>query len=150
VTAAYTDLLTVGGGTGTLTNNAGASITIFPGTGGTRTINGNLDNSGTVTVHPSILQVNGTFNHQGVGILNLEIGGPTAGTGYSRVSASGATFLFQGTLNYSLVNGFTPTTGSTFNILSAPSIGGTFLVRSQPGGWAPPTNSGTIVSLTAP
>ena len=102
-----------------------------------------------------ILQVNGTFNHRGASALTMEIGGTTPGTGYSRVSVRDASFLFQGLLNYSLVNGFTPTTGSTFDILTGSSIGGSFSVASQPGGWANPAYlpagaPATLVRLTAP
>ncbi len=155
-TATYTDVLTVGGGTGTLTNDAGAFMKDLTGTGGSRTINGTLDNFGTIDVQPGpssggTLQVNGAFNHRGTGILNLELAGPAPSTGYSRISVSGATFLFQGILNYALIGGFTPTSGSTFDILtSSTSVGGTFAIRTQPPGWANATYSATLVRLTAP
>jgi fibronectin-binding autotransporter adhesin len=157
VTSSYTDVLTVGGGTGTLTNSAGAFITILPGTGGTRTINGLVNNQGDVTVRPGpspagTLQINGGLTHTGA--LNLEIGGLTASTGYSRVSVSGTATL-RGTLNYALVNGYTPTKGDPFDILTATSVAGQFTIGTQPGGWANPLYlpigaPTTLVRLTAP
>jgi hypothetical protein len=57
--------------------------------------------------------------------LDIAIGGTTAGTKYDQLNVSGAASL-KGTLNLSLIGGFVPTVGSTFEILNAGSVTGTF------------------------
>ena len=59
------------------------------------------------------------------GSLNISIGGLTAGTQYGQLNVTQAASL-NGTLNISLINGFVPNVGDTFNILNASSVTGTF------------------------
>ena len=153
----YTSTLAVMGNR-TLTNAAGATISALTGTGGSRTINALVNNQGDVTVQGGLssagLQISGAFTHSGA--LNLEIGGLTAGTGYSRVSVTGTATL-RGTLNYALTNAYAPNKGDPFDILTATSVAGTFTIGSTPVGWAAPAylqgapgGPVTLVRLTAP
>jgi hypothetical protein len=122
------------------------------GAGGPRTLTAQLDNQGSITV-PGGPGYSGTLNIAGglttTGTLNMEIGGTTPGTGYSRVVVAGPTTL-GGSLNFSLINAFAPTPGSTFDVLTSSSLTGTLALGTQPGGWAPPTYPTNSVRLTAP
>jgi hypothetical protein len=96
-----------------------------------------LSNSGTIaskTNSPGLLTVSGTFAQSSTGILGIELGGTSAGTTYDQIAVSGAATL-GGTLNVDLVNGFAPTVGETFKILTRGSGSGTFssLTSSDPG-----------------
>ncbi|MCU1275167.1 MAG: hypothetical protein JWO48_2598, partial [Bryobacterales bacterium] len=71
------------------------------------------------------LAVTGTYTANSTGALNIAIGGQTAGTQFDQLNVS-STAQLGGTLNVSLVNGFVPTVGSTFDILNASSVSGTF------------------------
>ncbi len=58
-------------------------------------------------------------------VLNIELGGTTAGTQYDRLNVAGQ-LLLGGALNVSLINTFKPTVGNTFDILNWNSLSGTF------------------------
>jgi hypothetical protein len=58
--------------------------------------------------------------------LNIEIGGYTPGAnGYDQVAVTGAATI-DGTLNVKLVNGFRPTPGDTFSIITSTAATGNF------------------------
>ena len=97
-------------GTGSLDYGVSDSATITPGDSSTCT---------------GKLQVNGTYTQNANGALDVTIGGTTAGTKYDQLHVSGTASL-NGTLNISLASGFTPTVGSTFDIVNASSITGPF------------------------
>jgi len=60
------------------------------------------------------------------GTYAAEIGGATACTGYDQLQVSGSTTI-SGTLQISFVNGFTPTVGQSFTLISnSGSLSGTF------------------------
>src|SRR5207248_3213778 len=59
------------------------------------------------------------------GVLNVEIGGLTVGTQYDRLSVMGTATL-GGTLNVTLINGYTPTSGDSFTPVSYMMRSGTF------------------------
>jgi hypothetical protein len=114
LTAASAGSLSLNGGSlfggGTLGYSVVDASAITPGDSATKT--------GTLTV-------SSTYAQNSTGALNISIGGTTVGTQYDQLKVgSGATLT--GTLNVSLVNGFTPTLGSTFDILNAGSLSGTF------------------------
>jgi hypothetical protein len=69
--------------------------------------------------------VSGTYHQNLGGALNIAIGGTTPGTKYDQLNVTGAATV-NGTLNLSLINAFVPTVGSTFEILNASSVSGTF------------------------
>jgi hypothetical protein len=78
-------------------------------------------------------QVGGTaFQQAASGTLQIEIGG-TASNAVDQFNLTGAAAL-SGELNLSLIGGFVPALGQTFNILAASAISGTFTTISQPGG----------------
>jgi autotransporter-associated beta strand protein len=63
------------------------------------------------------------------GTLNVVLNGTTAGSGYDQVTATGTVNLTGSSLNLSFANGFTPTAGSTYDILvnnGGSAITGTF------------------------
>ena len=96
---------------------------------GKGTVTGNLQSSGVVTPGDSstatgILKDTGTFTQTSTGTLDISIGGTTAGTKYDELNP--ATASLNGTLNISLINGFVPTVGSTFDIMNFNSESGTF------------------------
>ncbi len=96
---------------------------------GIGTVQGNLINSG--TVHPGlgdgpgILTVTGNYTQNSSGSLNIAIGGLTQGSGYSVLSVTGLASL-SGTLDVSLVNGFSPVTNDIFVILTSGGLSGQF------------------------
>jgi len=69
-------------------------------------------------------KVTGTYTQWPTGILSTGIGGPTVVTQYSQLKAGHATLA--GTLAAPLLNGFTPTVGQTFTVVSASPVVGTF------------------------
>jgi hypothetical protein len=92
---------------------------------------------------PGGLVVAGNYTQTPAGILDIEIAGLTAGTGYDQLHVFGDAFL-DGTLDVDLVNGFTPTADAFFDILLTGFLGpgsvtGTFatvhLPTSSTGMW---------------
>ncbi len=115
--------------------------------GGSGTVTADVSNSGRVSPgnSPGILTVNGTYRQTATGALNLEIGGATAGSQYEQLNVSAAATL-GGTLNVSLVNGFAPGGGQTFNVLTSSAVSGSFATLNFPQfGGAP----AFVVQLTA-
>ncbi|MGO4882494.1 MAG: beta strand repeat-containing protein [Bryobacteraceae bacterium] len=97
---------------------------------GTGSLNYGVSDSATITPGNSStsegkLQVNGTYAQNSSGALDVTIGGTTAGTNYDQLNVSGTASL-NGTLNISLAHGYTPTVGTTFDILNASSVTGSF------------------------
>jgi len=118
---------------GTLTAKGGITFSggsVF-GNGGT--LAGNTTNStstGAFNVGDALMtagteSITGTYKQGSTGVLNIDIGGTTAGTLFDQLTASGAASL-NGTLNLDLINSFVPTLGATFDILNASSVAGTF------------------------
>jgi hypothetical protein len=99
---------------------------------GIGTLHGNLINDGG-TVMPGtpgaggVLSVTGTYIDPPSSQLFIQIGGPDTLHGLSQLVVGGAANLNNGTLDVSLINGFTPTNGELFEILAAGSLSGTFL-----------------------
>jgi autotransporter-associated beta strand protein len=65
------------------------------------------------------LTIDGTYDQAGA--MQVEIGGHTQGADYDWISATGAATL-DGTLEISLLDGFTPDAGDAFQVLTAPAI----------------------------
>jgi hypothetical protein len=111
-------------GAGTIQVNGG---NLF-GSGGN--LKGNTTNSGTLNIGDKTLTagtetVTGIYTQNSAGALDIDVGGTSAGTSLDQLTVSGAASL-NGTLNLDLINGFIPTIGSTFDILNASSVTGTF------------------------
>jgi hypothetical protein len=95
---------------------------------GTLTLSGSsLVNAGAIRpgASPGILSVGGAVSQAPAGAVDIEIGGLTADSQYDRLAASGAAAL-DGTLNLSLIDGFVPVLGATFDVLTCGSRTGTF------------------------
>jgi hypothetical protein len=130
------------GGTGVFTETAGTTtddgaITDSGGfnlTGGKLfgkgAIAGALHNStGTITPGDSstitgVLTDKGAYTQGANGILDVSIGGTTAGTQFDQLNPT--TAALNGTLNVSLIKGFVPTIGQTFKIMNFTSETGMF------------------------
>jgi hypothetical protein len=78
---------------------------------------------------PGILTVSGNYTQTATGVLNIELGGPVAGTQYDQLIVSGTATL-AGNLNLILLNGFVPGPNDGIQILSAGSIVGDFATVS--------------------
>jgi hypothetical protein len=66
-----------------------------------------------------------TYTQAGASTLSIEIGGTQPGVTYDQVAISGNAVL-TGTLEISLMNGYLPPLNSTFAILTAGAVSGTF------------------------
>ncbi len=127
-------ILEMDGGTyspvGTMMVPAGGSLE------GTGTIDGDLENGGTVSpgASPGTLSVTGAYTQTASGGLEIELGGTVAGTGYDQLVVDGAAAL-DGTLVVSLIDGFTPAAGQVFTVLQYGSHTGAFeeVILPDPG-----------------
>ncbi len=101
------------------------------------TIPGTLISNATVTVgnSPGTLFVVGDYIQTADGVLNVEVGGRTAGTEFDQIQIGGRAQL-DGTLNVSYINGFTPTSGDDFKILTYKSASGDFATKNGLSGLA--------------
>ena len=90
------------------------------------TVSGSLINAALVDLGAptGTLQVTGTYQQTAAGALNVGLGGTAAGQ-FDRLQITGAATL-AGTLNVSLVGGFLPAVGNTFEILTFASRTGDF------------------------
>jgi PEP-CTERM motif-containing protein len=97
---------------------------------GTGLVNGNVKNGGIVAPgnSPGILFVAGNYTQTSAGILDIEIGGLTAGSEYDQLRVFGDAFL-AGTLDVELIDAFAPTVDAFFDIL----VTGFFLPGSVSG-----------------
>lgn len=98
------------------------------GNGGTFTgnvVSGGIFNVGDAIKQAGKLAITGTYTQSASGILPIDIGGTTAGTQFDQLNISGAATL-GGTLSLDLINGFTPTVGTTYDIMNFGSETGTF------------------------
>ncbi len=148
----FTNTGTVNANSGTLsftnnfTNSAsgevqGTGTLSFTGTTFTNTGAINPATSGT----PGKLTISGTLRQTSV--VNADIGGTTAGTQYDQLAVSGAATL-GGTLHVNLINGFTPSAGNSFKILTYGSKAGSFGVVNLPtltgNSWNTTYNAGSL------
>jgi hypothetical protein len=99
------------------------------------TLSGYIKGTGTFTnvvftgtyspgLSPTIASV-GNISLASTNTLIMELGGTTAGSGYDQIQASG-TLALGGTLNVSLINGFTPASGTSFDLLDWGTLSGKF------------------------
>jgi hypothetical protein len=123
--------------------------------GGSGRINGTLNNQAGGTVSPGtstgVLTVDGSYIQNSAAILDIELGGTSAGT-FDKLLVHGVAQLNNGTLNVSLAGGFVPQPGDSFEILRATgnlvngtrfgntpgnlltTLGGSFMVQYDYGG----------------
>lgn len=95
---------------------------------GSGTLSANLVNGGTVSpgASPGIITVQGDYTQTADGILEIELGGTTPGTGHDQLVVTGTATMFYGTLNVTLETGYTPEEGDEFVIISHTTGTGTF------------------------
>jgi len=141
--------LTVSGGVTT----SGTGVVSGAGTIGSSVANAGITEGGDVPAAGK-LTIGGSqsFVQSSGGAYEVAIGGLTGGTQYSQLAVSGTASL-AGALNIRFVNGFTPSLGNSFTILTASSVSGTFSTINSPAlpaglAWSV-TNNGTSVVLTA-
>ena len=92
-----------------------------------------LNNTGTIELgaQASIVSLGWKFNQTATGTLNLKIAGKIAATPqFDQLQISAAATL-GGTVNLSLINGFTPVVGNTFAAITYSSHTGTFATVSS-------------------
>jgi RHS repeat-associated protein len=134
-TAGSTTLLgTLGAATPAAGTPGQSTVSLQGGTlSGAGTLNADVANAGQVMPGPSlgILTVNGNYAQSSTGTLDTEVGGTTPGTGYSQFAVSGTATL-GGTLNVTLVNGFGPSSGQVFQIITFASASGSFATVNIP------------------
>jgi hypothetical protein len=117
---------------GTLTP-AGAGVNLTAGAlVGTGTIGGDLINSGTVNPGLSAsagkLTVTGAYTQNAGGTLNIKLGG-TDPSAFDQLAVTGSAAL-GGTLNVTLIPGFTPTDGNSFQVLPCAFSTGDFATKT--------------------
>jgi hypothetical protein len=87
------------------------------------TTHGDFSNTGTLTIGlGSVFTVNGNYTQGPNATLEIQLGG-TAGTGLFGQLAVAGNVALDGTLT--LVNGYTPSSGDAFQIMTFASRGGT-------------------------
>ncbi len=103
---------------GTIQGNLQLADSTLQGNG---TIAGNVLNGGTVAPGGAsavgVLTVTGAYSQYSAGALDLDINGATAGGQYDQLVVQGSAAL-GGTLNISLIAGFTPSLGSSFQVMN--------------------------------
>lgn len=113
---------------GTITTYSGAILNIQGGTlSGSGTINGNVVLGGTLAPGdaPGTLTINGTYEQTGSGVYDELI----SSTANGLLSVSGSVTLDAGTsLDISLLGGFDPSNGTSFDILDYGTESGTFTI----------------------
>jgi hypothetical protein len=113
------------------TLSAAGTVTLLGGSlFGKGTIAGALQSSGTITPGDSststgALAITKTYTQNSAGVLDISIGGNVAGTKYDQLNIASSAKL-NGTLNLSRINGFVPAIGTTFEILNAGAVSGSF------------------------
>ena len=75
--------------------------------------------------HAGTLTINGNYTQTASGSLDIDLGGTTAGSQYDQLAVSGTATL-GGQLDVSLINGFQPALGNTFQPLTFASSSGNF------------------------
>ncbi|HXU77772.1 MAG TPA: hypothetical protein VN794_14455, partial [Methylomirabilota bacterium] len=82
------------------------------------------------------LDISGNYQQTASGAVNIDLGGYTPGTEFDRITVTaggaGGVATLGGTLNVTLINGFSPTNGATFIFLSALSRVGAFSTFNYP------------------
>ena len=139
-------------------STAAGLVTITDGNvGGGGRVNGGLtNNGGSVSPGTSVgtLSVEGNFRQMAAGTLNIELGGTAAGQ-YDQLRVLGLLngAVLDGTLDVSLVNGFVPAVGNTFDVISTEgginNSGVISLHPSDASSFSLSVVSGSILRLTA-
>jgi hypothetical protein len=140
----------IGDGTMRINNvlgSGGGTVNCLAGTcSGNGTISGNLANtSGTVAPgnSPGILTVDGDFTQGSAGTLALEIGGLIPGEEHDKLVVNGIATL-DGTLDVTLINGFTLAGDMLFDVLDFNSVVNDFSTFNLPPGLVWDVSDGSL------
>jgi hypothetical protein len=102
---------------------------------GSGTVSGNVINSGVVSPGgdgvAGILTINGSYTQTSTGELLIDLGGTTVGTQYDQLHVNGSVTL-DGSLVVELIDGFSPSAGQSFQILTFSSRTGDFATMRFP------------------
>ena len=92
-------------------------------------VNANVTNAGQVipggTGAAGLLTINGNYTQTATGSFDIDLGGTTAGSQYDQLAVSGTATL-GGTVDVTMINGFQPALGNTFQPLTFASSSGNF------------------------
>src|SRR5690606_14589335 len=83
---------------------------------------------------PGKMTVQGDYTQQSASVLEIQLGGTTAGTEYDQLTVTG-TATIAGTLNVSMIDGFIPQVGDSFTVLPYGSRSGGFNALTLPDGY---------------
>jgi len=118
---------------------------------GVGTIQTNLVNAGTVSPgeSPGIITVDGNYTQESTGVLEIELGGTTAGSGYDQLAVTGDADL-NNALKVTLIDSFVPALGNSFTVMTFNSLNGQFTELDLPElgsglGWDLSYNSQSVV-----
>ncbi len=96
--------------------------------------NGNMQNGGLVSPgnSPGTLHITGNYTQTTAGKLLIELAGTAPGTQYDQLLVT-STATLDGTLDVSLLGGFTPSAGNSFDVLTTTGgVTGTFAIQQLP------------------
>jgi T5SS/PEP-CTERM-associated repeat protein len=103
--------------------------------GGDATLDLTITNAGTLspggTDATGVLALANDYAQAAAGVLEIEFGGTTPGTGYDQLEVTG-TASVGGTLHLDRITGYTPMIGEAYTLLTATSVTGTFSAIDQP------------------
>jgi hypothetical protein len=117
---------------------------------GNGTFNGPIRNNGGIVApghSAGKITVNGNYTQGTNGVLDIEIGGTTPGTGYDQLRVNGTATL-GGTLNVTLINGFQPAVGDVFQIIAPNAFSGAFATINTVGFSGTVNYSSSGITLT--
>ncbi len=80
---------------------------------------------------PAVVSFGGDVSIGGQAMIEIEIGGTTAGNGHDRLAIAGNAYL-DGALTVTLIDGYETSGGETFDVLTANLVQGTFAVIDLP------------------
>jgi hypothetical protein len=125
-------------------NDCSAGLTNSGTLAGNSTVTGNLTNAGILAPgnSPGLYTVTGNYSAALTAVHNFEIVGTTS-TDYDRLDVGGTATL-DGTLNVSLISGYTPSGVYDLPIITASSITGTFSSVNIPVGYTIVYNSNNV------
>lgn len=107
---------------------------------------GNLTNNGTLTLGASsVLTVTGTYTQGATGTVVVQVGGSPASGLFGSMNV-GTTGTLAGTLTATVVNGFGPSTGQVYTIITASPLNGDFTTFNAPASLTP-TKVGNTYTL---
>jgi hypothetical protein len=96
---------------------------------GTGTVAASVNSKASVTAGDTLTKAGtlsvSTYTQESTASLNVQIGGTTLGTQYSRLAVANGASL-AGTLKIKLINGFVPAIGNTFTVLTGSAVTGKF------------------------